>query len=188
MAMNDWISLDVGGRKMSTARSTLLSNPTSVLARMFDPDSGFQPARIVEGSYIIDADPDCFQVLLNWLRYKQVIFPTLVQDYEGVSVVANYYGILDLVEHIKSVKEGGGKVVLDVGGKVKMSTSRWTLDKLRNRDCSVRRNRGPRIGGGEGGRERILEQADGSYFIDANPLIFEAVLDCVRGGDSLRQG
>merc|ERR1719376_2031424 len=105
-AMDDWISLDVGGRKMSTSRSTLLSNPTSVLAMMFDPDSGQQQARMVDGSYVIDADPDCFQVLLNWLRYKTLIFPTSVQNYEGVSALAGVFGIHDLMEHIKSVKEG----------------------------------------------------------------------------------
>jgi len=172
MAMNDWISLDVGGRKMSTARSTLLSNPSSALARMFDPDSGLQPARMVDGSYIIDADPDCFQVLLNWLRYKQVIFPTdLGQDYEGVSAVANYYGIIDLVEHIKSVKEGGGKVVLDVGGKTKMCISSDTFDKLRDQ---VRR------AGGEEKEKRILEQRDGSYFIDADPDCFQVLLNWLR--------
>jgi len=172
MAMNDWISLDVGGRKMSTARSTLLSNPSSALARMFDPDSGLQPARMVEGSYIIDADPDCFQVLLNWLRYKQVIFPTaLGQDYEGVSAVANYYGIIDLVEHIKSVKEGGGKVVLDVGGRTKMCISSDTFDKLRDK---VRR------AGGEEKEKRILEQRDGSYFIDADPDCFQVLLNWLR--------
>merc|ERR550519_2037895 len=156
---------------MSTARSTLLSNPSSALARMFDPDSGLQPARMVEGSYIVDADPDCFQVLLNWLRYKQVIFPTLGQDYEGVSAVANYYGILDLVEHIKAVKEGGGKVVLDVGGKTKMCISSDTFDKLRDQ---------VRKAGGEEKEKRILEQRDGSYFIDADPDCFQVLLNWLR--------
>ena len=130
MAMSDWISLDVGGRKLSTTRSTLLSDPNSALAKMFHPNSGLQPARMVDGSYTIDADPDCFQVLLNWLRYKKLMFPTSHQNYESVSTVAEVYGILDLVGYINSLQNDEKKVVLDVGGTT-MCTSRETFDKLR---------------------------------------------------------
>jgi len=169
MAMSDWISLDVGGRKLSTTRSTLLSDPNSALAKMFDPNSGLQPARMVDGSYTIDADPDCFQVLLNWLRYKKVMFPTSHQNYESVSAVAEVYGILDLVGYIKALQNDERKVVLDVGGTT-MCTSRETFDKLRGvRD------------------ERIEEQVDGSYFIDADPEEFKYVLNCYRGDVCVRK-
>jgi len=174
MAMSDWISLDVGGRKLSTTRSTLVSNPNSALARMFDPNSGLQPARMVDGSYTIDADPDCFQVLLNWLRYKKVMFPTSHQNYESVSAVAEVYGILDLVGYIKSLQNDDRKVVLDVGG-VKMCTLRETFDKLRGEmDKS-------------GSKDKIIvKQVDGSYFIDADPTEFKAALDLYRDDAALK--
>jgi len=165
MSMSDWISLDVGGRKLSTTRSTLLTDPNSALAKMFDPNSGLQPARMVDGSYTIDADPDCFQVLLNWLRYSKVMFPTSYQNYESVSAVAEIYGILDLVGYIKSLQNDERKVVLDVGGE-KMCTSKETFDKVRDKSGLK--------------DERIVEQADGSYFIDADPVEFKIVLNHYR--------
>merc|ERR1719369_1244907 len=167
--MNEWISLDVGGRKMSTTRSTLVSDPNSTLARMFNPYSGINSARMVDGSYTIDADPDCFQVLLNWLRYKKLMFPSSYQNYENVSAVAEVYGILDLVEHIKSLQKNGRKVVLDVGGKM-MCTSRETFDKMRK----AMRDKSGTID------EKITENADAVYFIDADPSDFKKVLDRYR--------
>ena len=169
MAMSDWISLDVGGRKLSTTRSTLLSDPNSALAKMFDPNSGLQPARMVDGSYTIDADPDCFQVLLNWLRYKKLMFPTSHQHYESVSTVAEVYGILDLVGYINSLQNDEKKVVLDVGGTT-MCTSRETFDKL----VGVR-------------DEKIEEQVDGSYFIDADPEEFKYALNYYRDDVCIRK-
>jgi len=169
LPMNDWISLDVGGRKMSTTRSTLVSNSNSALANMFNPYSGLEPARMVNGSYTIDADPDCFQVLLNWLRYRKVMFPTSYQNYENVSAVAEVYGILDLVEHIKSLQNKERKVVLDVGGTI-MCTSRETFDKMRREMFEKSETKD----------ERIIEQVDGSYFIDADPSDFKKVLDRYR--------
>ena len=103
--MNDIITLNVGGRIMTTSRSTLLSDADSVLAKMFDPNSGLEPGKMVDGAYFIDADPDSFQALLSWLRYRKVIFPTSHKNYEGLSVVAEMYGIMDLVKQIKKSSE-----------------------------------------------------------------------------------
>ena len=41
--MNDIITLNVGGTRFETTRQTLLHDPTSMLARMFDPVSPLQP-------------------------------------------------------------------------------------------------------------------------------------------------
>jgi len=176
MAMSDWISLDVGGRKLSTTRSTLLSEPNSALAKMFDPNSGLQPARMVDGSYTIDADPDCFQVLLNWLRYKKVMFPTSHKNYESVSAVAEVYGILDLVGYLKSLQNDERKVVLDVGGMT-MCTLRETFDKLRGELVEIWGYK----------EERIVEQVDRSYFIDADPGRFKYVLNLCRDDTVLKK-
>jgi len=167
--MSDWISLDVGGRKLSTTRSTLISDPNSALAKIIHSNSGLQPARMVDGSYTLDADPDCFQVLMNWLRYKKVMLPTSHQNYESVSAVAEVYGILDLVGYIKALQNDERKVVLDVGGTT-MCTSRKTFDKLMG-VCD----------------EKIEEQVDGSYFIDADPEEFKYVLNYFRDDVCLRK-
>ena len=71
MSVNDWLNLNVGGKIFMTTRSTLISCPNSTLSKMFDPTSGYSPAyRNDHGVYFLDADPDCFKVILNWLRHR----------------------------------------------------------------------------------------------------------------------
>ena len=43
LSVNSVVSLNVGGTKFVTTRQTLLSHPTSMLAKMFDPESPIQP-------------------------------------------------------------------------------------------------------------------------------------------------
>eukprot|EP00092_Neocalanus_flemingeri_P013440 GFUD01014491.1.p1 GENE.GFUD01014491.1~~GFUD01014491.1.p1 ORF type:complete len:226 (+),score=54.10 GFUD01014491.1:116-793(+) len=177
MSVVDWIILDVGGRRMSTTRSTLISSPDSVLARMFDPDSRLEPARMEDGAYIIDANPDCFQVILDWLRYRQVMLPSSLNDYGAVAVVAEFYGLLEMLEHIKNLQPSpkieepcdDEKVTLDVGGR-KMYTTKKTLSVspvLREMFDTRARN-------------KPKPQADGSYFIDSDPNNFLIVLNYMR--------
>ena len=63
MPLNDVISLNVGGVSMATTRATLLSDPKSSLARMFQEDSEIPPAKIKNGEFFLDLDPKCFEVL-----------------------------------------------------------------------------------------------------------------------------
>ena len=63
MPLNDVISLNVGGVSMATTRATLLSDPKSSLARMFQEDSEIPPAKIKDGEFFLDLDPKCFEVL-----------------------------------------------------------------------------------------------------------------------------
>ena len=43
MSLDDIISLDVGGTRFDTTRQTLVKDPNSMLARMFDPASKMKP-------------------------------------------------------------------------------------------------------------------------------------------------
>ena len=61
--MNDVISLNVGGVSMATSRATLLSDPSSSLARMFQEDSEMPPAELKDGEFFLDLDPKCFEVI-----------------------------------------------------------------------------------------------------------------------------
>ena len=72
--VTDWLKLNVGGTIFETTRSTLMSNPDSLLAKMFDPDSALSPASMDEdGVYRIDSCPRAFGVILNWLRCKELL-------------------------------------------------------------------------------------------------------------------
>ena len=62
MSDGEVVTLNVGGRLFTTTRTTLTSQPDSVLGRMFDPTSSLPPARMVDGAFFIDANPNVFEV------------------------------------------------------------------------------------------------------------------------------
>ena len=43
VSLNSLVTLNVGGTQFVTTRQTLLSDPDSMLAKMFDPESSMQP-------------------------------------------------------------------------------------------------------------------------------------------------
>lgn len=117
--MNDVIKLDVGGTKFHTTRATLTSSPNSLLAKMFDPNSDHPPPAVSEdgtyisplifkaeslliyvGYYFLDACPTAFGVILNFLRYKDVMLGKEV-DALYVIPVADYFGLPKLCEELE---------------------------------------------------------------------------------------
>ena len=101
--MTDWIKLNVGGTMFETTRSTLISDRDSILARMFDSDSNRPPAENQDGVFLIDACPRAFAVILNWLRYKDVILSKDIQA-EEVIPVADYFGLNSLRDKLDDIK------------------------------------------------------------------------------------
>jgi len=86
----DILPLDVRGRKINVNRSFLTRYPNSYLAEMFSANSRYTPARLADGSYSIDADPECFMVIINFLQYDRVILPSLGgPTIEDIGFVAN---------------------------------------------------------------------------------------------------
>lgn len=114
-SMTDWLRLNVGGTIYETSRSTLTSDAESILARMFEPNSNLPPATVTEeGCYQIDACPRSFGVILNWLRYRSLIFGSDVQA-EDVLPVADYFGLPELrtllERHHEKETEKEGKII-----------------------------------------------------------------------------
>ena len=71
MASRDKIvELNVGGSLFTTSLTTLRQyRETSMLAAMFDPDSGRPPPlQDSNGAYFIDRDPKVFAIILGYLR------------------------------------------------------------------------------------------------------------------------
>ena len=72
MPMNDLIRLNVGGTSLTTSRGTLLSDPVSSLAKMFQEDSPISPAILHNGEYFLDVDSECFKVISIVLTTKEL--------------------------------------------------------------------------------------------------------------------
>ena len=72
LKINDRITLDVGGTRFTTTRLTLCSEADSMLARMFHVDQPLYPCSTTtansDASVFLDRDPDCFRIVLQYLR------------------------------------------------------------------------------------------------------------------------
>ena len=101
--MTEWIKLNVGGQTFLTTKLTLLSEPDSMLAKMFSGE--FAPgAKDDQGAYMIDGNPKYFEPILDYLRRRElVINPNISKD--GVLVEAQYFGIQSLVDQIEKIPE-----------------------------------------------------------------------------------
>ena len=88
----DILKLNVRGMIILTSRSTLISDPQTALAMMFALDQPLASTTMIDGGHFIDADPECFQVLLNWLTYRKVLLPRNLTP-QSVAAVAEVYGM-----------------------------------------------------------------------------------------------
>lgn len=162
MSSGDIVTLNVGGRLFTTTRMTLTSEPDSMLGRMFDTSSPFPPARLVDGAFFLDANPEVFSVILDFLRYKTVLLPPSLQ-LEAVLVQARYFGLDGLIL-LLSDKAADTKVRVNAGGTV-FETTRGTLSVQQKSLLAARVSRG---------EEEI--------FLDFCPKAFEIILNFLRCG------
>lgn len=96
----DWITLNVGGKKFMTSRVTLTSKePESMLARMFS--SPWKSAIDEHGAFLIDRSPTYFEPILNYLRSGELIVDGGV-NCRGVLAEAKFYGLACLVEQLEA--------------------------------------------------------------------------------------
>ncbi|XP_074642169.1 BTB/POZ domain-containing protein KCTD9-like [Tubulanus polymorphus] len=103
----DWVVLNVGGKKFTTTRDTLVNKePESMLARMFD-NSTVQPwsSRVdSDGAYLIDRSATYFEPILNYLRHGELILDKNVNP-SGVLEEAKFYGIMSLIDKVNEIIE-----------------------------------------------------------------------------------
>jgi len=101
----DWITLNVGGKKFLTSRSTICQKePTCMLARMFaHQEEGVVPSCQDEsGAYLLDRSPRYFEPLLNYLRTGSLIIDPNVSP-EGVLEEARYFGFESLLPRLEQL-------------------------------------------------------------------------------------
>eukprot|EP00092_Neocalanus_flemingeri_P010129 GFUD01010914.1.p1 GENE.GFUD01010914.1~~GFUD01010914.1.p1 ORF type:complete len:318 (-),score=102.77 GFUD01010914.1:126-1079(-) len=101
----DWITLNVGGQRFLTCRSTLfLKEPGCMLARMFaSEEHDMMPSsQDSTGAFLIDRSPKYFEPILNYLRTGNLIIDPNVNP-EGVLEEAKYYGIDSIIPKLESM-------------------------------------------------------------------------------------
>ena len=105
MASDSIITLNVGGQIFQTTIHTLTKYPESMLAAMFNhSENGLSPMpKTQEGHYFLDADPDFFKIVLNWLRFD-IITTNDTNTYTGVISLADYLGLDELKNDIQKRK------------------------------------------------------------------------------------
>ncbi|CAF3782081.1 unnamed protein product, partial [Rotaria sordida] len=95
----DWVLLNVGGKHFMTTRSTL-SKEESFLCRLCQCEPDLKTDVDDKGAYLIDRDPNYFNVVLNYLRHGKLILETNLVE-EGVLEEAEFYNIRPLIELVK---------------------------------------------------------------------------------------
>ena len=95
----DWVLLNVGGKHFLTTRSTL-SKEESFLGRLCQCEPDLKTDVDDKGAYLIDRDPNYFNVVLNYLRHGKLILETNLVE-EGVLEEAEFYNIRPLIELVK---------------------------------------------------------------------------------------
>jgi len=131
--MDDWISLNVGGKLFECSRGTLSSDPKSALAKMFDKESGLSPARTADGVFCLDADPDCFKIILTWLRRRVLVeLPTSSVTASQLLTEAEYFQLLTLKEKINETYFMQKKMVFNnIRNGVDGNVEDWTSISFR---------------------------------------------------------
>lgn len=98
-----WITLNIGGTYFTTTRVTLSKAPNSFLHKLslksLDPNE-IESDRDERGAFLVDRDPNYFQVVLNYLRHGKLIMNKGLLE-EGVLEEAEFYNITDLIKLAK---------------------------------------------------------------------------------------
>ena len=149
----DWVTLNVGGTSFSSLRSTLTSEPLSLLAKMVTAQSQPPPSPCLEwcasdmmqntmsgacphrapsgGESVIqvDCDPAAFSVILNCLRHGVIAIPPYL-PVQLVKAAASSLGLTLVERKLEDFERKGTSkkewLKLNVGGRI-FETTRSTL-------------------------------------------------------------
>jgi len=182
MSLNDIISLDVGGTRFETTRQTLLQDPNSMLARMFDPNSPMQPGVVRNGAVFIDRDPEYFRIVLSYLRNGSLLAAT---DLQAVLCEARFFSLSGLEELVlKQTEPDKQQPVpipvetdifrINVGGRIFLSTKE-TLCKYSNSKLTNLVE----------GKMKQTFDPEGNLFLDEDPEDFQYILRALRSSSNV---
>ena len=144
-----------------------MSDPNSMLAKMFDPESSFSgPGVKKDGAYFLDRDPVNFGAVLNYLRSghleKDCNVPALLKE-------ASFFGLLGLEADLHELAKQGDQFLLNVCGQLFVTSKATLLCMGQSRLARMVR-----------GDEKQEFDKEGNLFLDFNPKYFSYVLDALR--------
>ncbi|EGG16904.1 hypothetical protein DFA_07885 [Cavenderia fasciculata] len=139
---DEWVSLNVGGKIFKTTRSTLTSDPNSVLYKMFNRENQFMIShKDNHGCYLIDRDPKYFRCVLNFLRFPSTKHPPIIDDgisIQGVLQEAQFFQIDGLIKVIEKAERSKSdldrKDIMIYRNQIKLTNKRLLQIDLSNMD------------------------------------------------------
>lgn len=96
------VNVNVGGYVYTTSLSTLLRFPESMVGCMFS--GRLTIAKDTRGNYFIDRDGELFRYVLNFMRTSQLCLPESFEDFEQLSIEADFYQITSLIDALEACK------------------------------------------------------------------------------------
>ena len=108
--MEEVITLDVGGVRYKTTKSTLTKYPDSMLGNMFG--GKFALIKQADGSIFIDRDGETFQFILDYLRSGNITLPSNDLQFKKLKLEADFYQIQPLVDIINSIESKKGSMIM----------------------------------------------------------------------------
>ena len=175
--MSRIITLDVGGTLFKTNVAVLRKYPDSVLCAMFDhKDQGLEPLPKTEnGHYFLDADPEYFRVILNFLRHGKVILDD-PKISEGVIELAHYLGLEEVIlEDLEGKNKKNDIVVLNLNGEKEIKITKQQL-------TSAADSKMAEFFSGQKNElsDWIVKENENRYFISRPKRITEMVFDFIK--------
>ena len=94
---DDVVSLNIGGKIMAASRSTLCQVEGSLLASMFSGRWEERLKKDKHGNVFLDFNPDCFKLILNYLRAKKIENPRskAKEPKPPEDETSNYWNLVD---------------------------------------------------------------------------------------------
>ena len=126
------------------------------------------------GHYFLDADPEYFRVILNFLRLGKVVLSD-PKCMEGVLELADYLGLQDVILEDFERKNKSSVVVLDLNGEKEIKITRQQLTKMANSKMA------DFFSGHQNELSQwIVKENENRYFISRPRIISQCVFDFLK--------
>ena len=110
MNENSIVELNVGGVNYTTSLRTILNEPESYFAKLFESDQAELATKDAAGKLFIDRDGALFRYVLDFLRNKALILPENFSERRRLRCEAEFYNLKSMLKQLDeaSLTNGAG--------------------------------------------------------------------------------